>query len=104
MKIIAQQKTNRFKLLLALYIACDADCDFSINMEQLAEQRQIPYKRFLKAFRYLVDENFIQRAEGGGEAQASITHKGIKVLEEVFLDSQKQTYYFPPYREMRKQD
>ena len=104
MKLVSEHKTNRFKLLLALYIASDADTDFSINMEQLAEQRQIDFKKMEKSLRYLLDEHFAEMKDGGGELQAAITHKGIKVVEEVFLDAKKQTYYFPPYQEMRKKD
>lgn len=104
MKLVSHHKTNRFKLLLALYIASDADPDFSINMEQLAEQRQMETQKFEKAFRYLLDEHFAELRDGGSDTQAVITHKGLKVVEEVFLDPKKQTYYFPPYQEMRKQD
>jgi hypothetical protein len=102
MELVAHHKTIRFKLLLALYIASDADCDFSMNMEKLAEQRQLDNRRFLKAFKYLLEENFVRLCDGGGEYQSALTHKGLKVVEEVFLDAQKQTYYFPPYQKMRK--
>ena len=104
MKLVSEHKTSRFKLLLALYIAGEADPEFSINMEQLAEQRQIESQKFEKAFRYLLDEHFAELKDGGGESQTAITHKGIKVIEEVFLDPKKQTYYFPPYQDMRKYD
>jgi hypothetical protein len=30
----------------------------------------------------------------------TITHKGIRAIEEVFLDQYKHTYYFPSYREI----
>lgn len=101
MELIDIQKTNRFKLLLALYIASDADYDHAINMESLAEQRELDPPKFNRAFKYLHEERFIALEDGGNEYLASITHKGIKVVEEVFLDPSKQTYYFPPYRKMR---
>jgi acyl-coenzyme A thioesterase PaaI-like protein len=49
-----------------------------------------------------VEERFIEpREEGGTEFHAVLTHKGVKAVEEVFLDNQKQTYYFPAYKEMK---
>ena len=101
MELIDVHKTNRFRLLLALYIACDADYDHSINMQSIGEQREMETAKFNRAFRYLQEERFIALTDGGNEFLASITHKGIKVIEEVFLDPAKQTYYFPPYRTMR---
>lgn len=101
MELIDVHKTNRFKLLLALYIASDADYDHSINMKSLAEQRELDDPKFMRAFKYLQEERFITLEDGGNDYLASISHKGIKVVEEVFLDPAKQTYYFPPYRKMR---
>lgn len=101
MELIDVHKTSRFKLLLALYIACDADYDHAINMQALGEQREMEDAKFNRAFKYLQEERFVQREDGGNDCLASITHKGIKVIEEVFLDPAKQTYYFPPYRKMR---
>lgn len=96
MDITATHKAKRFNLLLALYIASEADYDFAINILQLAEQRGYTEKEAMRAFKYLMEERFVEPRDGGSEYLAAITHKGIKVIEEVFLDPQKQTYYFPP--------
>ena len=101
MDVVLNHKTNRFNLLLALYIAADADYDHAINMKLLADQREIEPQKFEKAFKYLLEENFIELRDGGNDYLSAISHKGVKVVEEVFLDPKKQTYYFPPYRDMR---
>lgn len=104
MEVIQKHKTVRFNLLLSLYIASEADYDYAINMKVLAEQMNLEHSKFLRALKYLTEENFIESKDGGNEFLSVITHKGVKVVEEVFLDPKKQTYYFPPYREMRSLD
>jgi hypothetical protein len=102
MNIINDQKTNRFLILFSLYIASNADYEHAINLELLAQNRGLGNAALRKIFRYLVEERFIEpREEGGTEFHAVLTHKGVKAVEEVFLDNQKQTYYFPAYKEMK---
>jgi predicted transcriptional regulator len=102
MNIVNDQKTSRFLVLFSLYIASNADYEHAINLETLAQNRGLDAADLRKVFRYLVEERFIEpRDEGGTEFHAVLTHKGVKVVEEVFLDNQKSTYYFPAYKEMR---
>jgi hypothetical protein len=100
MIIIEQNKTNRFTLLFAIYIASNADYDYAVNLEMLAQGKGLSGRDLRKAFKYFCEENFIMPKDGGGEFHACITHKGIKTLEEVFLNEYISTYYFPSYREM----
>lgn len=101
MNIINDNKTDRFIVLFSLYIAANADPEYAINIEMLAQNRSIGRTEMKKIFKYLVEEKFIEPHDGGVEFLATITHKGLRVVEEVFLDNQKQTYYFPPYKEMK---
>ncbi|MEM6297701.1 MAG: hypothetical protein AAF740_03330 [Bacteroidota bacterium] len=95
-------KRNRFVLLFTLYIASEADYDHSMNLENLAGNRGLRGKDFKKTFGYLKEEGFVTAKDNGPDLKyhACITHKGVKALEEVFLDEYEPTYYFPPYREM----
>lgn len=101
MDIAALNKAKRFQLLFAIYIASDADYEYSLNVMQIGEQRGFSDRETQKIFKYLLEEKFIELRDGGGEYQAAITHKGVKAVEEVFIDQQKSTYYFPAYREIR---
>lgn len=101
MTIVKDNKSNRFVLLFALYIAANADYDHALNTETLAESRGLSGKDFKKSYKYLCEEEFIVPKDGGSAYHARLTHKGIKALEEVFLDEYEPTYYFPAYRDMR---
>jgi len=100
MNITNQIKSERFYVLFALYIAAEADYDYAMNLQALAENRGINPGRFKKIYRYFLEEKFIEPRNGGGDYHAAITHEGIKAVEEVFLDQYRQTYYFPSFREM----
>jgi predicted transcriptional regulator len=102
MLIVEQNKTNRFILLFAIYIASSADYDYAVNVEMLAQNKGLSSRDLRKAYKYFCEEGFITPKDGGAEFYASITHKGIIALEEVFLDEYKPTYYFPAYREMMR--
>jgi ssDNA-specific exonuclease RecJ len=102
MSITDDIKTERFYLLFALYIASEADYDHALNLNQLAENRGLKPNKFRKIWKYFMEENFITPKDGGLEYLASITHRGVKAVEEVFLDQYKQTYYFPSFREMMR--
>lgn len=102
MNIVHDNKTERFMVLFALYIASNADCFHAMNVERLGESRGVSGASFRKVFHYLAEEGFLERKDGGTDFLAVITHKGVKVVEEVFLDQYEQTYYFPPYRDMMR--
>lgn len=102
MNIIHDLKTERFQVLFALYIATEADYEHAQNLKDLAESRGITGNRYRKVMTYLSEEGFIGRKDGGNEHMYTISHKGIKIVEEVFLDQYAPTYYFPPYREMMR--
>ena len=102
MNITNDIKTQRFYLLFALYIASEADYDYAMNLESLAKNRGLSITQFKKIYRYFLEENFVEKRDGGGEYNTCITHNGIKAVEEVFLDQYRQTYYFPSFREMMR--
>ncbi|MEM1137929.1 MAG: hypothetical protein AAGI07_18990 [Bacteroidota bacterium] len=102
MNITNDIKTQRFYLLFALYIASEADYDYTMNLESLGKSRGISGPHFKKVYKYFLEENFIEKKDGGGEYQIGITHNGIKAIEEVFLDQYRHTYYFPSFRDMMR--
>jgi predicted transcriptional regulator len=103
MENIFQNRTNRFNLLLAIYNATDASYEHPVNVPSLAAQVGLNGAQLRKALAYLLEEGLLRAADlgGPGEQLASLTHKGTKAVEEVFIDQYQATYYFPAYREMR---
>lgn len=102
MNIVNVNKAKRFSVLFSLYIASEADYEHALNLETLGENRGLSAREVRRIFQYLQEEGFIREKDGGGDFHASLTHKGIKSVEEVFLDLNRQTYYFPAYSIMRK--
>ncbi|MGF1532452.1 MAG: hypothetical protein ACFCUI_02015 [Bernardetiaceae bacterium] len=102
MNIVDENKRHRFTLLFSLYIASEADYDHAMNLEMLGQNRGLRGKDLKKSYNYLKEEGFITPKEMGPDLRyhASITHKGVKAVEEVFRNEYEPTYYFPPYREM----
>jgi predicted transcriptional regulator len=104
MENIFQNRTNRFNLLLAIYHATDASYEHTVNVQLLAAQVGLNGAQLRKAVAYLLEEGLLRAVDLGGQASeqlASLTHKGAKAVEEVFIDQYQATYYFPAYREMR---
>jgi len=101
MNLIHDNKTNRFVVLFSLYIAVGGHYDFVKNIKVLAEHNAISSRDFKSAFRYLSEENLIELSNGEEEYYGSITHKGLKAVEDVFIDTNQPTYYFPAYRDMK---
>ena len=102
MHLIKDNKINRFQVLLNLYVAVNGYYDIVKNLKMIAEHQAITGNDFKSAFKYLAEEELIELREGDGEYFASLSHKGLKAVEEVFLDPNKETYYFPSYREMKE--
>ncbi|MEM1137928.1 MAG: hypothetical protein AAGI07_18985 [Bacteroidota bacterium] len=102
--IVHYKKTERFMLLYALYRKSNASTDYASNLRDLASEEGLGYKIFKSAFDHLCSEQLI-RPKAQSDAReyffyAGITEKGINAVEEVFRDENKDTKYFPPYREM----
>ncbi len=102
MNIVNVNKAKRFSVLFSLYIAAEADYEHAMNLQVLGENRGLSEREVKRIFQYLREEGFIKERDGGSEYHAALTHKGVKSVEEVFLDFNRQTYYFPPYAMMRK--
>jgi len=96
----------RFQILSEMYRRSNADMDFVIDVQKIAEQFGIQNRNFQSVFKYLYMEEFIQvRSMGqqGGQNenyQASIKHKGLRAIEDVYQNMNQPTHYFPAYRQM----
>jgi predicted transcriptional regulator len=102
MNVIYDNQVNRFTTLFALYISSGGSSEVAKNMKNLADYNGIVSREFRKVFSYLVEEELIKRHDSEEESYfGSLTHKGIKAIEEVFIDPFEKTYYFPPYAEMK---
>lgn len=101
MENIFNNKVGRFNVLMAVYNATDAVYDQSVNVQTLAANAGMSGMAFRKIYQYLVEEGLLKPVEQPGGFYAYITHKGIKAIEEVFIDQYQPTYYFPAYRDMR---
>lgn len=91
---IAQLKKDRYKYLNHLYNKVSGSTGYMINMFELGKEIQFEdiYTRDITS--YLINEGLIQRrALGGG---ISITHYGVKEIEEANTYPDKPTQYFPP--------
>ncbi|TAF67432.1 MAG: hypothetical protein EAZ55_03715 [Cytophagales bacterium] len=93
---------------MELYKRSDANVDFATDLQSLAINEGIGLRSFMTAWKYLHMEELIKirpmssygSFQGNPHYYASITHKGIKAIEDVYNNDQEPTYYFPPYREM----
>lgn len=99
-RIIFEKQAQRFTMLFELYKQSDANIDYATDIQNIAFNEGVGMRSFFPAFKYLQMEELIRIRPGRSSYVASITHKGIKAIEEVFQDENVATYYFPPYREM----
>jgi predicted ArsR family transcriptional regulator len=103
-QFINEFQSYRFQILAEMYKRSNADIDFVLDVQKIAEQLGIHNRNFQSVFKYLYMEEFIQvramNQQGGESYQASIKHKGIRAVEEVFQNPNRATDYFPSYREM----
>jgi len=105
---IRERRIHRFQLLIELYRQTNADLDRVINLQEIASKQGMSPRNFKPAWQYLMMEELIQLRPYQDSSNPSydmsywftITHKGIRAVEEAFLDEYKNTYYFPSYREM----
>jgi hypothetical protein len=106
MNFIQENQIYRFQILLELYQQSKADIDFVCDLQVLSTHKGIGLKPFQSAYKYLYMQDLIHihptspTQNDTNSYLVSITHKGIKALEEVFRDITKPTEYFPSYREM----
>ncbi|EAY31168.1 hypothetical protein [Microscilla marina] len=108
--IVQENQIYRFQILMELYKTSNSDMDFIANIQELASNVGISNMAFQAAYKYLYMHELIRMhpsmaTSGTGsqtQYQASITHQGMKVVEEVFKYQHKATEYFPPYREMMR--
>lgn len=102
MEIINQNKTNRFTLMFSLYITVNGHYNFTKDLRMLADHNGVNARDFKSAFTYLIEEALIESRESeNNEYFACLTHKGIKAVENVFIDVTQSTQYFPAYKEMQ---
>lgn len=105
MNFIQENQIYRFQILLELYQQSKADIDFVCDLQILSSHKGIGLKSFQSAYKYLYMQDLIhihpsQTQNDAHNYFVSITHKGIKALEDVFRDITKSTEYFASYREM----
>lgn len=107
MNFVYENQTFRFQMLFELYKRSNADIDYVMDFQQLAGDLGIGMKAFQACFKYLYMQDLIKmrqqnggRDNGNNNYPASITHRGIRAVEEVFRDENRKTEFFPPYREM----
>lgn len=105
MNFIQENQIYRFQILWELYQQSNADIDQVFDLQNVASNRGIGIKSFQSAYKYLYMQDLISiqpnKSQGeNGMYFVSITHKGIKSIEDVFRDVLKSTEFFPPYREM----
>lgn len=101
MRIVFEKQSHRFYMLFELYKRSKANIDYADDIQALAYNHGMSFKSFFPAWKYLQIEGLIKIKPGSRESYyASITHKGIKAIEQVFWDEHKRTEYFPPYWEM----
>lgn len=106
---VQEYQIYRFQILMELYRVSHSDMDYVANIQELASNVGINNQAFQAAYKFLYMHEMIRMQPGmsnsnGGQQQyrASITHRGLKVVEEVFRHQNKPTEYFPPYREMMR--
>ena len=105
---IRERRIYRFQLLIELYRQSNTDPDKAMNLYEIASKQGMSPRNFKPAWKYLMMEELIQAKPYQDSSNSnydtsywfSITHKGIRAIEEVFLDEYKHTYYFPSYREI----
>lgn len=108
MNFINENQMYRFQILWELYKQTNADIDQAYDLRELSNQIGIGNRSFQAAYKYLYMQDLISMrpaSEGNGgnmssNYMASITHRGIKAVEEAFRFANKATEYFPAYREM----
>lgn len=99
-RIVFEKQSHRFFMLFELYKRSNANIDFAEDLQMLAYNQGMGHRSFFPAWKYLQIEGLIRVRHGRDNYYASITHKGIKAIEEVFEDESEYSKYFPPYREM----
>lgn len=107
MNIIIENQTYRFQILFEIYKKSNTDIDFATDLQELAMNLGVGNRAFQSSYKYLYMQDLISmrpnmdnNGGGGSNYYASITHKGVKAVEEVFRFPEKASEYFPPYREM----
>lgn len=102
---VQENQHYRFQILMELYRVSNSDMDYVTNIQELASNIGINHQTFQAAYKYLYMHELIRMHPSmsfGNQSQyrASITHLGMKVVEEVFKFPQKASEFFPPYHEM----
>lgn len=98
--IILQNQIHRFELLAALYARTQSGSNTLCDLGRVAMEKGMSQHDFARAFEYLLNEKLISNPINGSFSK--ITHLGIKAIEDVFRDSSKPSFYFPPYSKMIK--
>lgn len=106
---VQEYQIYRFQLLMEMYQTSHSDIDYVSNIQELASNVGMNNKAFQAAHKFLYMHELIRMqpsmANGGGsnhQYRASITHRGLKAVEEAFKFPNKPTEFFPPYREMMR--
>ncbi len=108
--LMFDKRAERFYVLYALYKRVNGSTDFAINLRDAAYSEGVGYHAYRTAYNYLVSERLIEprmKSDGTNEYEtynyyACITTKGINAAEESFREPEKDTQYFPAYRQMMR--
>jgi hypothetical protein len=90
---IIEIKSKRFKFLNTIYEVTGGDESSFVNMWDVGEELHYSRKDTDLIVKYLVGENLVKfMAVGGG---ISITHWGVRQVEEALTEPDQSTAYFP---------
>ncbi len=91
---VIELKKKRFLFLKKLHEVIDGDSDAHASMWDIGEFFKFDKEETRKITNYLFGENLVKAAGLGGAI--SITHEGIKEVEEAISKPKKATDHFPP--------
>ncbi len=94
MPSIEETKKRRFQFLNFLFKKTGGDKFKHVNMLKLGKELDFPKEEVITIVQYLEGEYLLEHAGVGPEI--SITHDGIKEIEEALSHPNKKTKYFPP--------
>jgi len=91
---LKQKKKNRFTFLNCLYTESNGNTSAMFNMWEVGKELKLDHYETSQIVDYLIGENLIESmALGGG---ISLTHWGVKEVEETVENQIRPTEYFLP--------
>lgn len=91
---LEQKKKNRFLFLEALYNDSNGDSGATFDMWEVGNELKFERDEISRIVDYLIGENLIESVALGG--MISLTHWGIKEVEQVLENPDKPTEHFLP--------